>query len=121
MGWLALVIQGGDDPRRLAIARKESSLSDMFPIWWALMCGLLFMWMNDANARDRNLPAAFQREFPCPSTGKTTGACVGFVRDHVIPLACGGPDTIANLVWQTVDEGKAKDRWERQCWRWFQP
>jgi 5-methylcytosine-specific restriction endonuclease McrA len=95
-------------------------------IWAVIIVGtaavfLLFALVFPAHARDRNVPAAFQRQFPCPSTGKTTGACPTHVRDHVIPLACGGPDTIANLVWQTVDEGKAKDRWERQCWRWFQP
>lgn len=73
-----------------------------------------------AYGRDRNVPVEFQRQFPCPATGKTTGACVGYVRDHVIPLACGGPDSIANLVWQTEAEGKAKDRWERECWRWWQ-
>jgi hypothetical protein len=95
-------------------------MSDMFPIWWALACGLLFLWMNAADARDRNVPAEFQRLYPCESTGKKTGPCPTHVRDHVIPLACGGPDSIANMVWQTVEEGKAKDRWERECWRWWQ-
>ena len=37
----------------------------------------------------------------------------GYVIDHVIPLACGGPDTTANMQWQTIAEGKAKDRTER--------
>jgi hypothetical protein len=23
-------------------------------------------------------------------------------KDHIVPLACGGPDTVANLQWQTV-------------------
>jgi hypothetical protein len=51
----------------------------------------------------------FQRQHPCPSTGRTTGACPGFVKDHVIPLACGGPDSVANLQWQTIAAAKAKD------------
>lgn len=28
----------------------------------------------------------FQRLHPCPSTGKPTGACAGYVVDHIIPL-----------------------------------
>ncbi len=34
--------------------------------------------------------------------------------DHVIPLACHGPDTPANMQWLTVDEWKAKSKWERR-------
>jgi hypothetical protein len=56
----------------------------------------------------------FQRQHPCPSTGRTTGACPGYVKDHIVPLACGGPDAVSNLQWQTVAEAKAKDKWERK-------
>lgn len=34
-----------------------------------------------------------QRTHPCPSTDLMRGACSGYVKDHVIPLACGGPDS----------------------------
>lgn len=37
----------------------------------------------------------------------------GYVRDHICPLACGGADTVSNLQWQTLAEGKAKDKIER--------
>jgi hypothetical protein len=57
---------------------------------------------------------AFERTHPCPSTGRTSGPCPGYVRDHVIPLACGGPDSPSNLQWQTTADAKAKDRWERR-------
>jgi len=33
--------------------------------------------------------------------------------DHVKPLACGGADVPFNMQWETVAEGKAKDKWER--------
>ena len=36
-----------------------------------------------------------------------------YVIDHICPLACGGKDSIENLQWQTVKEGKSKDKWER--------
>jgi hypothetical protein len=60
--------------------------------------------------------AAFKREHPCPSNGKTRGACPGFVIDHVKPLACGGPDAPSNMQWQTVADAKAKDKEElKEC------
>jgi hypothetical protein len=65
--------------------------------------------------RDPRVAREFQRHNPCPATGRTSGACPGYVRDHIIPLACGGPDRVANLQWQTTAEAKAKDRVERKC------
>ena len=59
----------------------------------------------------------FQRLHPCPSTGRTTGACPGYVKDHVVALACGGPDSVANLQWQTIQAARAKDKWERKSCR----
>ena len=38
----------------------------------------------------------------------------GYVVDHVVPLACGGADAASNMQWQTVAEGKAKDKVERK-------
>jgi hypothetical protein len=57
---------------------------------------------------------AFQRLYPCPVNGKTRGACPGYVVDHIVPLACGGADATWNMQWQTRDDAKAKDRWERR-------
>jgi hypothetical protein len=56
----------------------------------------------------------FQRQHPCPSTGRPTGACPGYIKDHIVSLACGGPDSVANMQWQTVAAAKAKDKWERR-------
>jgi len=47
------------------------------------------------------------------STGYKNGR-PGYVVDHIIPLACGGSDTPNNMQWQTIEEGKAKDKWERK-------
>lgn len=57
---------------------------------------------------------AFRREHLCPSTGRASGSCPGYVIDHVKPLACGGLDDPSNMQWQTVTSGKAKDKWERK-------
>lgn len=58
---------------------------------------------------------AFEHGHPCPSTGRNTGACPGYVIDHVRPLECGGADDPLNMQWQTVAEGKSKDKMERYC------
>jgi len=64
--------------------------------------------------RSAAVKAEFQRQNPCPANGQRRGACPGYVKDHIIALACGGPDTAENLQWQTIEEGKAKDKWERK-------
>jgi hypothetical protein len=58
---------------------------------------------------------AFKRQQPCPSTGKGSGSCPDYVIDHVRPLECGGADAPSNMQWQTIAEGKAKDKTERAC------
>lgn len=59
--------------------------------------------------------AAFERQSPCPSTGKSSGRCPGYVVDHVTALECGGPDASSNMQWQTTADAKAKDKTERAC------
>src|SRR5437773_11263059 len=54
----------------------------------------------------------FERHHPCPSSGKTSGACPGYVIDHVVPLKRGGADAPGNMQWQTKEAAKTKDRWE---------
>ena len=82
----------------------------------AMACGLALTPYFSAAKPYRSLEVKheLQREHPCPSTGRPTGACPGYVKDHIVPLACGGPDAVSNLQWQTVAEAKAKDKWERK-------
>src|SRR5271169_227252 len=91
---------------------------------WTVVCVELLcsvspmVWANLASAREhrsREVTREFQREHPCPSTGKTSGACPGYRKDHIVPLACGGHDAVANLQWQTISAARAKDRWERRA------
>ncbi len=66
-------------------------------------------------ARSGDAKREFEIEHPCraPGVHKPGGPCPGYVVDHVIPLACGGADGPENMQWQTVEEAKAKDQWER--------
>jgi hypothetical protein len=60
--------------------------------------------------RSASIKREFQLTHPCPATGRKSGACPGYVKDHVVQLACGGPDAPSNMQWQTVQDAKAKDR-----------
>ncbi len=62
--------------------------------------------------RSESARLAFKHHHPCPSTGKTSGACPGYVVDHIMPLKRGGADDPSNMQWQTTGAAKAKDRWE---------
>ncbi len=70
-----------------------------------------------AAPRSASARAEFKRLHPCPATGLPRGACPGYVIDHIRPLCAGGPDTPANMQWQTVADAKRKDRDERRMCR----
>jgi hypothetical protein len=83
----------------------------------AIFCLALAMATLPADARVKrsHVPIhAFVKTHACPSTGRNRLPCPGYVIDHIQALACGGPDAASNLQWQTIAEGKAKDKWERK-------
>jgi hypothetical protein len=55
---------------------------------------------------------SFKHSHPCPSTGRSSGACPGYIIDHVTALKRGGADAPSNMQWQTIQESKAKDKIE---------
>ena len=86
---------------------------------WVL-CTLASFCLLKANAdarikRSQTAKVEFKLANPCPASGARKGPCKGYVIDHTNPLACGGPDTAINMQWQTIAEGKAKDKWERRA------
>lgn len=64
--------------------------------------------------RSQSAKIEFKYQNPCPATGARKGPCKGYVIDHIRALACGGADAPFNMQWQTVADGKAKDKWERK-------
>ena len=62
--------------------------------------------------RDPAARRSFQQSHPCPSTGKTSGGCPGYVVDHIRPLKRGGADSPDNMQWQSKAAAKAKDKVE---------
>ena len=67
---------------------------------------------NGHIARSGQARNEFQRGHPCPSTGKPSGACPGYVIDHVKPLKRGGADRPGNMQWQTTEAARQKDKVE---------
>lgn len=65
-------------------------------------------------ARSPAAKAASQKSHPCPTDGRTSGPCPGYVIDHIKPLKRGGADSPANMQWQTTAAAKAKDKIERR-------
>lgn len=71
--------------------------------------------------RSRALLREFQRVYPCPANGQPAGACPGWFKDHIVPLVCGGCDSLENLQWlpgetKTCAGQICKDRWERRVY-----
>jgi hypothetical protein len=60
--------------------------------------------------QSRQARSEFVRTHPCPSTGKTSGSCRGYVVDHVVPLELGGVDAPSNMRWQTKAAAKVKGK-----------
>ncbi len=113
-----IMSRGGGRPFDRGILAIVSLIFPRSAVFAALLCCFSTPFLPGlASAGEPRSYAAkreFQQAHPCPSTGRTSGACPGYVKDHIKPLACRGPDTAANLQWQTVQVAKAKDKWERK-------
>ena len=87
-------------------------------------CGEPARDVNGKIIRSAAVIAQFKRIHPCPSTGKTAGACPGWQIDHIIPLAVGGCDAILNMQYlpnaiktcAATTGIPCKDRWERKIY-----
>lgn len=70
---------------------------------------------RDSNGKIARSPKAksdFKKQNRCPSTGKSSGSCPGYVVDHIKPLKRGGADAPSNMQWQTKEAAKQKDKTE---------
>jgi hypothetical protein len=78
----------------------------------ALLLAVALAAPAESATRSPAVKAEFRRLHPCPSTGKTRGACPGWEVEHSVPLCLGGPavDTYSNLRWMRVEDHKRKTR-----------
>ena len=77
-------------------------------------CVVLPVSASAREPRSASVKGDFQLTHPCPATGLTSGACPGYVKDHIVPLACGGPDAVSNMQWQVIRDAKAKGKWKNK-------
>lgn len=108
---------GGYSSSHSAVSNNERSTYDdvkrqLHPTTQPTYSGSVARDNNGKIIRSQEAKSDFKRQQPCPSTGATSGACPGYVIDHVTPLKRGGADAPSNMQWQTTAEAKAKDRWE---------
>lgn len=74
-----------------------------------LLATSIASWTGEAKSvRDPKVRAEWMKTHPCPSTGKTRGACPGWQADHVRSLCSGGKDVPDNLMWLEVDQHRLK-------------
>jgi hypothetical protein len=95
------------------IARTVITLWVVIFITWHAACA------GAATLRGTAAPKEFRKYNACPSTKKFTGACPGWIMDHLEALRCGGKDVPENLWWMTKTEAALKDLQEAQCWRYY--
>ena len=109
----------GDKPRQ---SRTRGGETRHLCILFALLLTMAGCFHATAEKRSNKVRHDFARAYACPSTGKHALPCPGFYIDHVIPLACGGPDQTTNLQWLSEADWKAKSKWERrECQKRFAP
>jgi hypothetical protein len=80
------------------------------------VCGAVVRDSDKTTLRSSRVLVSFKKEHPCPSNGKDHGPCSGWVMDHVIPLDCGGCDSVGNLQWLPTDVWKMKSKFERKIY-----
>ena len=61
------------------------------------VCVVLSASASAKQQRSASVKREFQMTQPCPANGRTRGACPGYIKDHVVPLACEEPDAPSNM------------------------
>jgi len=64
--------------------------------------------VTSAASRTQRARSDFQRVKPCPSTGKSTGACPGYTIAYKTALKSGGANTAGNMLWKPTQVAKTK-------------
>lgn len=90
----------------LALATTPALAGPNDPRW----CGPPARDAQNRIVRDAGLVREFARVWPKPQDGRR------WYVDHVIPLACGGCDSMSNLQWLPEVQWREKSRWERRIY-----
>jgi hypothetical protein len=77
----------------------------------ALVTACLCLAASPSQAVSPVAQSRFAHRHACPSTGMRHLPCRGYVVDYIVPLKCGGSNTLHNMRWVT----------EREYRRWGGP
>lgn len=101
----------------MSLSATFASAASISPLEEVRFCGEPRRNADGTIYRSKAVTSIFKARYHCPSTGKGQGPCPGWQIDHVIPLACGGCDSISNMQWLPTDlkvtAKVGKDRFER--------
>jgi hypothetical protein len=97
------------------IAQPQSLLSIDVDLLETRYCGTPKRDANGRIIRRSAVITAYKKIHPCPSTGLYgSGACPDYSLNHNMPLACGGCDSVSNLMYMRNDAKKIVDGYERE-------
>jgi hypothetical protein len=77
-------------------------------------CGSPTRDANGVITRRSDVIRAYWAQHVCPSTLKYSAPCPGWALNHVLPRACGGCDSVDNLIPMQVSTKKLVDAVERK-------
>lgn len=108
-----------DNMRAFVLSCFIVSVANAGPLDETRYCGAPQRDVSGVIVRSSAVITAFRKHHPCPSTALSTGPCPGWSINHIIPLACGGCDAVANLVYapnsiKTCSDPHCIDRYERK-------
>ena len=107
--------------RSIALFVLATSFCFAGPLDETRYCGVPDRDSRGVIKRSSAVRAEFKSIHPCPVTGLPSGPCPGWQIDHVMPLDCGGCDSVSNMQWLPVEIKTCagticKDRWERKIY-----
>ena len=92
----------------LALAGFAFSLLRADSVVDARFCGPPARNAEGVIIRNQKVLAEFERLYPQPGPD--------WYKDHVLPLSCGGCDTIINIQWLPEAQWREKSTWERKVY-----
>ena len=93
---------------RSAPGTKKYSSPSVYKGTKAVRCATCPRDSHEKIKRSESAKKEFMRQNGYPHGRK------GYVVDHIVPLSKGGADSPSNMQWQTKEEAKRKDKWERK-------
>ena len=97
----------------VALSLPAIAVAQLDPLLDVRRCGPPARDESGEIIRSSKVRYRFKVNEPCPAGYKAYEACPGWQIDHVIPLVCGGCDSVSNMQWLPTDLKRFKDALEQ--------